>query len=49
MYYKVLQKHKVAAELHIYQNDKHGFGISPDVIDNGWMTELRKWLILNKL
>ena len=46
IYYKALQKHKVAAELHIYQNDKHGFGISPEVIDNGWMNELKKWLTL---
>lgn len=49
LYYNALQKNKVPVELHIYQNDKHGFGISPSVIDYAWMEELKKWFVLNHL
>lgn len=45
-YYKALRKNKIQAELHIYQNNKHGFGMSPDD-NNTWMEQLKEWLTVN--
>lgn len=45
-YYKALRKNKIQAELHIYQNDKHGFGMSPED-NNTWMERMKEWLTLN--
>lgn len=47
-YYKALRKNKIPAELHIYQNDKHGFGMSPDD-NNTWMERMKEWLVVNNL
>jgi len=41
-FYQALKKHKVSAELHIYEKGGHGFGISPDV-KNSWMSQLEIW------
>ena len=46
-YYAALRKQKVPAELHIYQNGGHGFGMNLPNNDS-WMNRFQKWLLLNK-
>lgn len=46
LFYRALRKYKVPSELHIFQNNKHGFGISPED-DNTWMNQLKEWLSIN--
>ncbi|OFX28897.1 MAG: hypothetical protein A2W90_08520 [Bacteroidetes bacterium GWF2_42_66] len=42
-FYEALKKAGVPAELHIYENGGHGFGIAPDVGDS-WFSQLEIWL-----
>ncbi len=46
-YYAALRKQKVAAEIHIYQNGGHGFGMNLPNNDS-WINRFQKWLLLNK-
>ncbi|MFY7965835.1 MAG: alpha/beta hydrolase [Chitinophagaceae bacterium] len=46
LYYKALRKNNVTAEMHIYQNGGHGFGMNlPN--KESWMPLLQKWLLNN--
>lgn len=44
-YYLALRKHKVPAELHVYQHGRHGVGLAPfDPILSTWPARLEAWL-----
>lgn len=43
-FYESLLKHKVPAELHIYERGGHGFGIDNPTTKEKWMDTLRNWL-----
>jgi len=42
-FFKALKKSNVPAELHIYENGGHGFGIAPEIKDS-WFSQLENWL-----
>ncbi|WP_341228428.1 alpha/beta hydrolase [uncultured Arcticibacterium sp.] len=42
LFYQALKENRVPAELHIYEENVHGFGVAPEV-ENSWMSELRHW------
>jgi acetyl esterase/lipase len=45
LFYLALRKAKVPAEMHIYQNGKHGVGLAPtDPVLSSWAGRLRDWL-----
>jgi acetyl esterase/lipase len=48
-FYEALLRNHVPAELHIYQNGGHGFGMHLPVKDEQWMQRLKHWLMLNKI
>lgn len=48
-YYLALKKNKVAAEMHLYQNGGHGFGLGTKGTHTDWSTALEHWLIANKI
>ncbi|MCL4782917.1 MAG: alpha/beta hydrolase [Bryobacterales bacterium] len=44
-YYLALRKHKVPAEMHIYEHGRHGVGLAPfDPILSSWPLRLEAWL-----
>ncbi|MDZ7640128.1 MAG: alpha/beta hydrolase [Bryobacterales bacterium] len=44
-YYLALRKHKVPAELHVYEHGRHGVGLAPfDPILSTWPARLEGWL-----
>lgn len=45
-FYQALRKRKIKSELHIYQENKHGFGLDPED-KNSWITQLEIWLKKN--
>jgi acetyl esterase/lipase len=47
-YYLALKKNKVPAEMHLYQNGGHGFGLGTKGTNTDWPTACKKWLIANK-
>ncbi len=47
-YYEALLKNNVAAELHLYQNGGHGFGMNNITTGDKWMERLKNWLLANK-
>lgn len=47
-FYKSLLKEKVNSELHIYQYNKHGFGLIQEET-NMWLPQLKKWLEKNDM
>jgi acetyl esterase/lipase len=50
LFYLALRKAKVPAELHIWQEGKHGFGLAPtDPILSTWKDRLTDWLKLRGL
>ncbi|KQB38933.1 Beta-galactosidase I [Flavobacterium daejeonense] len=48
-YYLALKKNKVAAEMHLYQNGGHGFGLGTKGTNIDWPTALEHWLVANKI
>lgn len=44
MYYEALCRNHVPAEIHIYQNGGHGFGLAFDRVGDNWMERLKQWL-----
>jgi len=46
-FYQALRKYRVKSELHIFQQDKHGFGLKYGE-DDSWMTLLEAWLKKNR-
>ncbi len=47
VFYQALIKHKVPAELHIYQNGGHGFGMNNKTTNDDWMERCKNWLDAN--
>jgi acetyl esterase/lipase len=48
-YLQALQQYQVSAELHIYQNGGHGFGLGKVATSDSWRTQCEAWLRLNNL
>ncbi len=45
LYYLALRRHGVPAELHIYQDGRHGVGLAPkDPVLSSWPARLKDWL-----
>ena len=48
MFYMALREHKVKAEMHIYQNGGHGFGLAPnDPVLSTWPGRCEAWMRAN--
>jgi acetyl esterase/lipase len=47
VFYQSLIKYKVPAELHIYQNGGHGFGMNNKTTNDKWMERCKNWMIAN--
>jgi len=47
-YFLGLKKHKIPAEMHLYQNGKHGFGLGVEGTSLHWTKHCEAWLKLNK-
>jgi acetyl esterase/lipase len=48
VFYEALLKNKVPAELHLYQNGGHGFGMKNPTTKDAWMDRLKNWMRANK-
>ena len=48
VFYQSLVKHKVPAELHIYEKGGHGFGMNNKTTTDKWMERCKNWMIANK-
>ncbi|MBF4471429.1 alpha/beta hydrolase fold domain-containing protein [Flavobacterium sp. HJJ] len=48
-YYLALKKNKVPAEMHLYQNGGHGFGLGTKGTQTYWPAACKNWLIANKI
>ncbi|MBA0883609.1 prolyl oligopeptidase family serine peptidase [Flavobacterium undicola] len=48
-YYLALKKNKVPAEMHLYQNGGHGFGLGTKGTHTDWSASLEHWLVANKI
>ncbi len=50
-YYAGLKQQGIAAELHVYQNGGHGYGVRPrpDSVIGTWKDRATEWLRINKL
>lgn len=46
-YYLALKKNNIPAELHIYQNGGHGFGLGVKDTSQFWTNDLKIWLKIN--
>ena len=47
VFYQALLKNKIPAELHIYQNGGHGFGMHNTTTKDEWMERCKNWLDKN--
>ncbi len=48
-YYEALKKNKVSAELKLYEQGGHGFGMNNKTTDDSWMEHLKEWMKKNNL
>ncbi|SFS58398.1 alpha/beta hydrolase [Lutibacter maritimus] len=48
-YYLALKNNQVSAELHLFENGGHGFGLGVEETSKGWTTLLQNWLVFNNL
>ncbi len=48
-YYMALKQHKVPAEMHLYENGGHGFGLGVNGTNKDWSKACEKWLAANGL
>ncbi|WP_031428900.1 alpha/beta hydrolase [Flavimarina sp. Hel_I_48] len=48
-YFTALNTYKVPAEMHIYENGGHGFGLGTGATHNAWPNALNLWLQTHKL
>lgn len=48
-YYNALKKNEVPAELHIYENGGHGFGLGVSGTNVNWPESLKHWFLANDL
>ncbi|KFC61077.1 alpha/beta hydrolase fold domain-containing protein [Flavobacterium gilvum] len=46
-YYLALKQNKVPAEMHLYENGGHGFGLGVAGTNKNWSNACEKWLIAN--
>ena len=44
-YYKALKMHKVPAEMHLYEEGGHGFGLGVSGTNLHWPRDLKQWLL----
>lgn len=44
-YYMALKKHSVPAEMHIYEEGGHGFGLGRQGTSKNWAADLKNWLL----
>lgn len=49
VFFESLLKHKVPAEIHIYERGGHGFGLNNPTTQEDWTQTLRNWLISRNL
>lgn len=49
VFYQALIQHKIPAELHIYQNGGHGFGLNNKTTQDYWFDRCVNWLASNDL
>ncbi len=49
LYYKALKKSDVSAEIHIYKDGGHGFGMGNTVTNKQWPAALKYWLEANEI
>ena len=49
LFFQALQRNKVPAEMHIYQNGGHGFGLHNVTTKDEWMERLKNWFLKNAL
>jgi acetyl esterase/lipase len=47
-FYQALIKNKVNAEMHIYQNGGHGFGLNNATTSDAWFEKAATWMRVNK-
>lgn len=47
VYYQALVKNKVPAELHLYQNGGHGFGLNNKTTNDQWILRCKAWMDKN--
>ena len=47
-FYENLLKHNVPAELHIYQNGEHGFGLNNKATTDDWFERCKNWMDSNR-
>lgn len=47
-YYDALQRNKVPAEIQLYQQGGHGFGMNNKTTSDSWMERLKNWLLVNQ-
>jgi acetyl esterase/lipase len=47
-YYDALQRNKVPAEIKLYQQGGHGFGMNNKTTSDSWMERLKNWLLVNQ-
>ena len=47
VFYEALLRHHVKAELHLYQEGGHGFGMKNPTTSDRWMDRCRNWLMTN--
>ncbi|MEN9350625.1 MAG: hypothetical protein RL372_1603 [Bacteroidota bacterium] len=48
-FYQALIKNKVNAEMHIYQNGGHGFGLQNATTSDSWFERATAWMQVNKI
>lgn len=48
VFYQALLQHKIPAELHLYQNGGHGFGMDNPTTKDEWMDRGKNWLQANE-
>ena len=48
-YYMALKQHEVPAELHIYENGGHGFGLGVSGTNVHWPEDLKNWFLAHDL
>lgn len=48
-YYLALKNNQVSAELHLFENGGHGFGLGIEETSKSWTTLLQNWLLFNNL
>jgi len=49
LYYKALKESDVSAEIHIYKDGGHGFGMGNTVTNKQWPAALKYWLAANEI